>query len=370
MTTRLMVMYAGNIMEEGPTEEILKDSLHPYTRGLIYASPAINPYRDMWGIPGEIERTGENECPFYSRCSQGIKACKTEHPVLLEACAHRKVACIRGGIVTLLQGSNIYKNYQFKGKNIEACSDCSIQVKSGEVAALIGESGSGKTTLAEILAGALQANRGEVFFEGRRVAGNSETSRKAGIQMVFQDPLSAINEQFSIEEAVREPLDIIKAGSKDQRLDAVRSALKSVQLPSAADFLSRRCYTLSGGQRQRVALARSLVMKPKLLIADEISAMLDPSTGANILRLLKGLQNPEGFAMLYITHDLALAQKIADKIYVMRQGVIIEQGALGDVFLSPKEEYTKTLLRNAGIIKTNQGPRQAFYRRSIKRYYV
>lgn len=358
LTTRLMVMYAGNIMEAGPTGDILQDALHPYTRGLVYASPAINPYRDMWGIPGEIERSSENQCPFYSRCKQSIEACQREHPLLADARPRRQVACIRGGIVTLLQGTNLHKKYPAKGKSIQACSACSLQVRSGEVVALIGESGSGKTTLAEILAGALPPDQGEVFFEGRRVKGNSETSRKGGLQMVFQDPLSTINEQFTIAEAVREPLDIIKEGGKEQRLNVVRSALKRVQLPSGDDFLARRCYTLSGGQRQRIALARSLVMKPKLLIADEISAMLDPSTGANILRLLKGLQNTEGFAMLYITHDLSLAQKIADKIYVMHRGIIIEEGALGEVFLNPQADYTKTLLINAGIIKGNQGHRR------------
>jgi peptide/nickel transport system ATP-binding protein len=155
---------------------------------------------------------------------------------------------------------------------------------------------------------------------------------------------------LTIEEIVREPLDIAREQTKSERIHAVKDALKNVQLNNDDDFLAKRGFMLSGGQRQRVAVARALIMRPKLLIADEISAMLDPSTTANLLRLLKGLQNREGFAMLYITHDLSLAQKISDKVYVMYKGAIIEKGPVEDVLRYPKEEYTKSLLRDNGAI--------------------
>lgn len=348
MTSRVLVMYAGNILEEGGTEKLLKEPLHPYTRGLISSSPAINPYRDMWGIPGEIVITGEGQCPFYSRCNQRIEQCAHEHPMLENVCGGRRVSCIRGGIVTVLKGYALTKQYKVKHKMITACSNCNIEIKSGEVCALIGESGSGKTTMAEILSGILNPDEGNVVFEGQTVWGNSATSKIGGIQIVFQDPLSSTNEHLTIEEIVREPLDIIKEGIKSERVSSAKDALKSVQLPYDEAFLKRRGFTLSGGQRQRVAVARALVMRPSLLIADEISAMLDPSTAANLLRLLKGLQNTEGFAMLYITHDLALAQKIADKVYVMHNGQIIENGPVEDVMQNPKEDYTKLLLRGIG----------------------
>lgn len=352
MTTRVLVMYAGNIMEEGGTEALLKEPLHPYTRGLISSSPAINPYRDMWGIPGEIIITGEEQCPFYSRCKQHIEQCIHEHPALKPVCDGRSVSCIRGGIVTILKGNALSKHYKVKHKKFPACSNCDIEIRSGEVCALIGESGSGKTTMAEVLSGILNPDEGNVIFEGQAVCGNSMTSKIGGIQIVFQDPLSSTNEHMTIEEIVREPLDIIKEGTKSERIFFVKNALKSVQLSYDDSFLKRRAFTLSGGQRQRVAVARALVMRPSLLIADEISAMLDPSTAANLLRLLKGLQNTEGFAMLYITHDLALAQKISDKVYVMRNGKIIEKGSVEDVMQNPKEEYTKLLLRGIGKICT------------------
>ncbi len=259
----------------------------------------------------------------------------------------RKVACNRGGIATLLTGRGIHKSYLFKGKTVKACESCDIEIRSGEVVVLIGESGSGKTTLAGILAGILPADKGEVLFENERVIGNSASCRRNGIQIVFQDPFSATNEHLTILQVVREPLDILKLGTKDERLDKVRQALKEVQLPGEDAFIERKCYSLSGGQRQRAAIARSLVLEPGLLIADEISSMLDPSTQANVLRLLKGLQNSKGFAMLYITHDLALARKIADRVYVMHKGRIIEQGSVADVFDSPRESYTCKLVNHS-----------------------
>lgn len=344
LTDSSMVMYMGNIMEMGKTADILNQPLHPYTRGLIYASPSIHPMRDMWGIPGEIFIENQHQCPFYSRCTQRIEKCLHENPSLKRIKDGRYAACLRGGVVTILEAVGIYKSYQLKKQEISACKSCNVQIKSGEVVSLIGESGSGKTTLAKILSGMERADRGEVRFEGRNVSGNSETSKKNGIQMVFQDPFSATNEQLTILEIVQEALDILKSGSKEQRLTEVKKALLSVQLPYDDAFLKRKGHTLSGGQRQRAAIARALVMNPKLLIADEISSMLDPSSAANILRLLKGLQNQHGFAMLYITHDIALAQKISDMIYVMKNGKIIEQGAASEIMKNPKESYTQMLL--------------------------
>ena len=350
MTSRVFVMCSGHILEEGPTQELLKNPLHTYTRGLIYSSPAINPYRDMWGISGEDEHPCAGICPFYSRCNQRIARCAYEPPILQSVGDGRRVSCLRGGIVTLLRGNGLSKVYKTRKKTVEACRGCDIQIRAGEVCALIGQTGSGKTTLAEILSGLIEPDSGRVEFDGQPVNGNSATSKISGIQMVFQDPLTATNDRLTIEEIVREPLDIAREQTKSERIHAVKDALKNVQLNNDDDFLAKRGFMLSGGQRQRVAVARALIMRPKLLIADEISAMLDPSTTANLLRLLKGLQNREGFAMLYITHDLALAQKISDKVYVMYKGAIIEKGPVEDVLRYPKEEYTKSLLRDNGAI--------------------
>lgn len=345
LTSKIQVMYYGGIVETGSTEDILRKPAHTYTRGLINSSIEINSYQDLWGIPAKNNEIIETGCPFYFRCNQHIDICKNKRPELEHLSINRKVACNRGGIVTLLEGENISKKYIMHGKAMEACKNCSISIRSGEVVALIGQSGSGKTTLASILSGILDGDEGKVFFEGQEVRGNSVTAKINGIQMVFQDPFSATDSFMTVEQVIREPLEILKLGTKEERKEQVKEVLKQVQLDTLDEFLKRKCYALSGGQRQRVAIARSLIMKPKLLIADEISSMLDPSTKANILRLLKGLQNSNGFAMLYITHDLSLARKIADEVYVMYNGEIIEKGYVVNVFNNPGKDYTKELIR-------------------------
>ncbi len=349
LTGKMCVMYRGHILEEGLTRDILENPLHPYTRGLINSSPSLNPYQDLWGIPRAGEAATDEGCPFYPRCSQRLQICKSQKPKLKYASLERKVACNQGGIITLLEAWGINKTYSFKGNKIYACKDCHISIRAGEIIALIGQSGSGKTTLASILSGYLKPESGSIEFLGQTIKQHEFTSRPKGIQIVFQDPFSSINEQFTVMQAVKEPLDILKLYNTDERITKVKQALTDVELANDDTFLNRRCFTLSGGQRQRVAIARSLVLKPRLLIADEISSMLDPSTQANILRLLKGIQNTLGFAMIYITHDLDIARKIADKLYIMHQGEIVETGPAWKVFDNPKSEYARKLINKTGL---------------------
>lgn len=344
LTSRINVMYSGYMVEKGITSEVIKNPMHTYTRGLLNSSPVMNPYRDMWGIPGESGSSRDSGCPFRKRCTQSIELCKTKVPSLEYISLERQVACNRGGIITLLNGENINKTYKHKKKSIKACDNCSINIKSGEVVALIGESGSGKSTLANILSGVIKLDDGKINFEDTLVSGNNMTSKKDGIQIVFQDPFSSINERLTIEEVIGEPLRILKKDSPEKIIEKVKKSLEEVQLPNDEIFLKRKCFTLSGGQRQRVSLARSLIMEPKLLIADEITSMLDPSTKANIVRLLKGLQNKNGFSMLYITHDLLVARKIADRVFVMKNGKIVEHGMAYEIFSNPVDDYTKKLV--------------------------
>ncbi len=350
LTTKLLVMYAGNVLESGITNEIIKEPCHTYTRGLINSSLEIYPYHDLWGIPAEDSNSEMNiqGCPFYFRCNQSILTCKDLKPNLIDLTNTRKIACIRGGIITLLEGKNISKNYIMHKKLLKACKNCNIKIRSGEIVVLMGHSGSGKTTLAGTLSGTLDFDEGEIYFEGTKIVKNSATAQLNGIQMVFQDPFSATDSYMTVEEVVKQPLNILKHGDKLSRNKEVKEALKLVQLDYSDEFLNRKCYSLSGGQRQRVAIARGLIMKPKVLIADEISTMLDPSTKANILRLLKGLQNSIGFSMLYITHDISLARKIADKVYIMQEGEIIEESSALEFFENPQKDYSKMLI-NEGI---------------------
>lgn len=344
LTSKVMVMYSGCAVEEGRTKEVLREPCHTYTRGLLNSSAEINPYQDLWGIPAEDENKNEGGCPFYLRCIQKTHICRTKKPELKCVSLERKIACNRGGIVTYLEGKNISKTYKNKKDYIKACRECSLSIRSGEIGVLIGESGSGKTTLGNILSGIVEPDKGEMFFEGEKFKSNEATARTNGIQIIFQDPYSSTNSHFTIEQVVREPLDILKIGTVQERRYKVKEMLNLVQLSTSDDFISRKCSTLSGGQRQRIAIARSLILEPKLLIADEICSMLDPSTKANILRLIKGLQNSKGFSVLYITHDISTARKIADKVFVMYNGEIIENRSAREFFDNPIEEYSKQLI--------------------------
>lgn len=308
---RMMVLYEGHLMEEGKTEAVLEQPRHPYTRGLIQASIRLNPMKDIWGIPtGAPNRV--HCCPFYGRCTQSVDRCGQCAPELMEQTDGRKIACHRGGIVKILEGKAIGKSF---GPQV-VLDNCNIPVYSGEVVSLVGRSGVGKTTLANILGGfPIGEYEGSVEFEGHPADFTLLHKAVGGIQMVFQDNDSALNPRMTVGEAVSEPL--ILSGNGEKAQEAVARALGDVGLPTG-DFLQKKIRTLSGGQKQRVALARALTMEPKILIADEPTAMLDPSGCANVLRLLKGMQNSHGFSMLIITHDLDSALKISDSIYLLK----------------------------------------------------
>lgn len=343
--SRLMVQYQGRVVETGLVRDVLADPRHPYTRGLINASPSLLPYRDLWGIPGTASETCRDGCAFFPRCCQADDACRDSTPELEYVGIERRVACHKGGIVTLLQAAKLTKTFTMPdGSSVEAVQDADIEIRSGEIMALVGVSGSGKSTLAQMLAGVLSPDGGSVFFKGKKMGPFQVGRGFGGVQMVFQDPFSATSPRFTVADCVEEPLRIMGrkadwANIGGNAFEAVREALSMVGLPTDDDFLARRCHSLSGGQRQRAAFARAMVTRPAVVIADETTSMLDPSSRANLLREIKGLQNARGFAMLFVTHDLSLAGKVADRVSVMHQGRIKEAGAAFEVL-----EWNKDVL--------------------------
>lgn len=344
LTEKIHVMYNGMILEKGPTKEVLLEPYHMYTKGLIYSSPSVNPYGDLWGIPRGEENSNVSGCPFSPRCNQKRRDCTYKRPSFRLVEKDREVACNKGGIVKILEGKNLKKSYKTKNGEVVGCEDCNIIVKSSEIVGIIGASGSGKTTLAGLLSGIIHKDQGEVLFDNKMQHKNNFTKIEEGIQLVFQDPYTSINENFSVFDAISEPMKLINKSHKSKNLEKVKEILKLVQLENSDDFMNKKCYQLSGGQLQRVALGRSLAVNPKLLIADEITSMLDPSTQANILRLLKSLQNQKGFSVIYITHDLAVARKVSDRIYVMKNGKIVEEGPTERIFKNPETKYTSELI--------------------------
>jgi len=344
------VMYAGSVIESGSVNDIINNPKHPYTRGLINSSVEILPYKDLWGIPGEVTSTYCQGCSFAPRCTQSQEKCFKEKPELKKIGINREIACHRGGIIKLLDVKNIQKNFKIRNKFINAVNDVSFCINHGETVALVGQSGSGKSTIAKIVSGYLPGDKGKVYFEQKKVIYDKVAKLEEGIQIVLQDPFSALSHRLRVEEIIKEPLEINKIGSKEERNKRVKKALRDVQLPQSNEFLNRFCNTLSGGQRQRVAVARALVMKPKILIADEVTSMLDLSTQANMIRLLKGLQNRQGFAMLYITHDIYLSRKICERIIVLENGEIVDMGSSNQIIEEAYSQSTKRLVE-AGLNK-------------------
>jgi len=336
MTQKTLIMCQGTIVELAGTKEILDKPNHPYTKGLINSSPQYYPYKELWGMKPQDAKGNHAGCPFYSRCTQREKVCASARPLLLEQ-GGRQIACHLGGITTLLRAQDICKSFNKQ----RALSEVDMEISHGEVVALLGETGSGKSTLAQVLAGILTPDAGLVSFLGRRIQGHWATSMQGAIQIVFQDPIAALNERFSVFAAVEEPL-LLLGLPVPTRQELVKTAVE--QLGLGDNLLERKCRELSSGQLQRVAIARALVMEPKLLIADEISSFLDPSSQANLLRLLKELQYQKGFSMLFITHDAALARKIADTICIIERGRILEKGPARTVLANPKHQYTRLLL--------------------------
>lgn len=313
LSNRIAVIYEGSIVEIGGNREILENPMHPYTRGLINSSMELNPYKDIWGIPNGEDYDNIVGCPFFSRCNQRLESCRETIPSLKNSLKdkNRLIACNRGGIVEFLRGDKITKSYN--GKNI--IKDVDINLMAGETISLIGESGIGKTTLLKIIGGFLKPDYGEILFYEKKADFKRLHKTKHGLQVIFQDPSTSINPNMNIIDAVSEPLRL--SSRQIDYIGEVKGVLRDVGLPQDERFLNKKVKYLSGGQKQRISIARALIMKPKVLLADEPTSMLDVSSKANLLRLLKGIQNSKGFSMIMVTHDLNSAVKISDRIYLL-----------------------------------------------------
>ena len=227
---------------------------------------------------------------------------------------------------------------------VKATDDISFSLNQGEILAIAGESGSGKSTLAKLILRAIEPDSGKIFFE------NEETSTITSLkkirmqcQMIYQDPYDSINPRMKIEQIINEPLEI-HGVSQDKRKELILDALKQVKLEPADEIAQKNPHMLSGGQRQRVVLARALVLKPKVIIADEPVSMLDVSIRSEILELMKEIQQKNNVSIIYITHDLATAKHFADRIMILYLGKIMEIGPVDQVILKPKHPYTQALI--------------------------
>ena len=252
----------------------------------------------------------------------------------------------------ILRVENLKKSFTKKGflqsrsDIVNAVNDVSFSLNDNEILAIAGQSGSGKSTIAKLIVRAIIPDSGKIFFKNDEITNNTLKLKKFRMQcqMVYQDPYDSINPRMRISDIINEPLEIHNIGNKKSRNEIVLNALQQVRLEPASDIGKKYPHMLSGGQRQRVVIARALVVKPKLIIADEPVSMLDVSIRAEILELLNEIRNKNNISFIYITHDLATAKYFADKIIILNAGKIVEFGDINNVLTKPVHPYTKALI--------------------------
>ena len=297
----VVVMRHGRVVESGTVEKVFSHPETPYTRELAAAEPRLD---------------GPNPRP-----ESPASTAHTELPLLVEA---RELV-------------KVFRGHGRGGRHV-AVDGVSVAIKPQESVGIVGESGSGKTTLARLIIGLEKADSGSVSINGvERGPRRTHAGGPPPIGIVFQNPYSALNPARSVGATLAEAL---RVGGREA--SEVAQLLQSVDLP--ASYADRYPARLSGGERQRVAIARALATRPQLLICDEAVSALDVSVQASVLELLLRLQHTEGFALLFITHDLAVARQMCDRLIVMKDGVIVEEGPTEDILHSPSQDYTRALL--------------------------
>ena len=350
LSDEVIVLYAGAAVEAGPAAATLARPAHPYSAGLVGAFPVLSTTKDLRPIRGEPAdaRSLPDGCAFTPRCTQSVAICHEVRPPLAPA-RGRLVACHLGGLQTLLTVTALRKTFPVRGRGAPAPAlvDVDIEVREGESVGVVGPSGSGKTTLARIIGGHLRADGGQVVLAG--------TDSRGQVQLVAQDPWEALSPRLPVHELVREPLDIAAAEGRAERDAHVIAMLKAVGLPTTGAFLRARVHELSGGQLQRIALARALVARPKLLVADEPTSMLDASEQARLMLVLRERQTQMGLGLLMVSHDLALVRKVCDRIVVLDAGRIVEEGPSSQVATTPRSATGQRLLQTAATMDGRLG---------------
>ncbi len=408
---RVLVMYAGRIAEGAPTTELFTRMRHPYSEALLASvakldqDPSVR-LVSISGLPPDLSKPIDH-CRFAARCRYAQPDCREREPELLQAedserhhvarCFHQvgvdpmtianrpeavakaadlnvkvdEVALARQQVradsldlaPVLVEVDHIVKEFpvtsgalvQRKLGTVKAVSDVSLTIRSGETFGLVGESGCGKTTIGRIVVALESPTSGALRFGDEDIVGLSGEAlrrRRRDMQMMFQDPYASLDPRMRVGSILREPLTVQRIGSRDEQRRHVLRMLDEVGLPARAAELYP--HEFSGGQRQRIGLARALALEPKLIVADEPVSALDVSIQAQILNLLKELQERHGLTYLFLSHDLGIVKYMADRIGVMYLGKLVEIGPARDIYARTAHPYTKALIDTIPVADPTQ----------------
>jgi ABC-type glutathione transport system ATPase component len=327
MADRVVVMYRGKIVEEGDVEAIFENPQADYTRMLLAAVPKLGEMRGTTA-PAPMRRIGD-----FASAGPSVSSLRPEPPRLLEVKNLTTRYPVRGGVLRRVVA------------NVHAVEDVSFSINVGQTFSLVGESGCGKSSCGRSILGLVEPQSGEIWLNGREIRGLRQTELREvrrDMQTVFQDPFASLNPLRRLRDQVAEPLINFGLASKSEIVDRVGELFDRVDLPRS--FLNRYPHELSGGQRQRVAIARAIASHPSLVIADEAVSALDVSVQAQVLNLLAELQADLGLSFLFISHDIAVVERISHYVGVMYLGRLVEVGPRPAVFEDARHPYTKTLM--------------------------
>jgi oligopeptide/dipeptide ABC transporter ATP-binding protein len=379
---RINVMYAGRIVETAPTERLFAQMRHPYTQALLGSIPRLDQDAQkalvsVPGLPPDLTQPPPG-CRFAPRCPRATDQCVAEEPPLSGTDAEHRFACwhpVDGPVARLaelevrprkrptqaaspnghlLQITDVVREYpvtagavlQRKVGSVKAVSGVTLHVDAGETLGLVGESGCGKTTLGKLVVGVEKPDAGAITLEGRAIfvlRGRTLRRARRDLQMMFQDPYASLDPRMRVQAILREPLVIQGFGNRREQDERISRLLGEVGLPMNA--LERYPHEFSGGQRQRIALARALMLEPKVMVADEPVSALDVSIRSQVLNLMKRLQAEHGMASIVISHDLAVVKYLSDRIGVMYLGKLVELGSGDDIYRRAAHPYTDALIK-------------------------
>ena len=380
VSDRIIVMYAGEIVLEGPARSVLKNPIHPYTYGLLKSIPKLSLSGLPNSMPGSQPQPGSigKGCSFYDRCRIAEDKCKKNSPRLehvkelqtsvrcfnynnikkfsdeISSSNHKKnISTQFNQILNLTDVSISYAKQKFLDQflnkitdNNPTVKDINIEIKKGETIALVGESGSGKSTILKSIAGLLRTKDGKIKFENDRILPSDLKNRDSkdlrAIQLIFQNPDESLNPNHTVEQILSQPLKLYFGISGDKLKKNIVELLKKVRLGEF--YMSRYPRQLSGGEKQRVAIARAFAAKPDIILCDEVTSALDVSVQAAVLNLLQTLKEDFQTTYIFVSHDLAVVRVISDRVAVLYQGRLCEMGPSKNVYQFPSHPYTEVLL--------------------------